>query len=69
MRRALAVAATVGELLALPAPAMAHALRGTFRSPLPLAAYLAGAAAAVAMVTLTVVTLWSLGQAVVEAVA
>ena len=49
MRRALGVAATVGVLLALPGPALAHALGGTFRSPLPLAAYLAGAAAAVAL--------------------
>jgi len=49
VRRALAAAATVGIFLLLPAPALAHKIGGTFRSPLPLAVYLAGAAAVVAL--------------------
>jgi hypothetical protein len=49
MKRALALAATVAALLLLPAPVLAHKIGGTFRSPLPLAVYLAGAAAVVAL--------------------
>ena len=49
MKGPLVVAATVGALLLLPAPTLAHKIGGTFRSPLPLAVYLAGAAAVVAL--------------------
>lgn len=47
--RGLAVAATVAVLLLLPAPVLAHKIGGTFRSPLPLAVYLLGAGAVVAL--------------------
>jgi hypothetical protein len=45
-RRAISLALLV--FVALPAPVLGHTLVGRFESPLPLAAYLAGAAAAVA---------------------
>jgi len=49
MRRAVIAAATLGAFLLLPVPALAHKIGGTFRSPLPLAVYLAGAAVVVAL--------------------
>ncbi len=49
MRRLAAVAAVSMIALAAPAPVAAHGLVGRLSSPLPLAVYLAGAAAAVAL--------------------
>jgi hypothetical protein len=48
-RRALGVVIGAVLTLALAAPALAHSLSGRYESPLPLAVYLAGAAAAVGL--------------------
>lgn len=47
--RALAAAGTVGVVLAMPLPVLAHSLVGRYESPLPLEIYVAGAAIAVAL--------------------
>jgi hypothetical protein len=46
-RRAIAVAATVAALVAIPSPAAAHAIEGAYQLPVPLSLYLLGAAVAV----------------------
>ncbi len=48
LRRAAIVAAGVGAVLAVPGPAAAHAIGGTYQLPVPLWLYLAAAAIAVA---------------------
>ena len=69
-RRALALAALgFAATAALPAAASAHALTGRYESPLPLEAYLAGAALAVALSFAIVLRRGGTGNTAADAIA